>query len=89
MLSKISIIFAVIGVLFLGSSYIYSGNPEFLMITGIGVLFIGLLLSFGAMFKREQGSIKFLAIAAFFLFSFLITAYDPFQIVRLLTWMKN
>jgi hypothetical protein len=89
MLSKLSIIFAVIGVLVLGSSYIYSNYFEFLMVTGIVVLFIGLMFSFGAMFKREQGKLKFLAVAAFLLFSLIISWNDPFQILRLLTWIKN
>lgn len=89
MLSKLSIIFAVIGILFFGSSYIYSNSFELLMVIGFGLLLIGLLLSFGAMFKREQGKVKFLAVSAFFLSSFIITFNDPFQIVRLMTWMKN
>lgn len=89
MFSKLSIIFAVIGAVVLSSSYIYSTYFEILMISGFSLLFISLLLSFGAVFKREQGKIKFLSVLTFFLFSFIITWYDPFQIVRLLTWMKN
>jgi hypothetical protein len=88
-LSKLSIIFSVIGALLLGSSYIYSNYFELLMVTGFVVLFIGLILSFGAMFKREQGKIKYLAVVAFFLFSLIISWYDPFQILRILTWIKN
>ncbi len=59
------------------------------MICGFGLLFISLLLSFGAVFKREQGKAKFLPVLTFFLFSFIITWNESFQIVRLLTWMKN
>ncbi|MDM5248548.1 hypothetical protein [Lysinibacillus sp. G4S2] len=43
----------------------------------------------GAVLKREQGKAKFLPVLTFFLFSFIITWNEPFQIVRLLTWMKN
>ncbi|WP_223592319.1 hypothetical protein [Neobacillus bataviensis] len=89
MLSKLSILFAVIGVLLLGSSYMNPSHFEPLMVSGFGVLFIGFLLSFGAMFKKEQGKIKFFAAAAFFLLSFIITWNDPFQIIRILTWIKN
>jgi hypothetical protein len=89
MLSKLSIIFAVIGVLFLGSSYIYSNYMEPLMLSGFVVLFIGLMLSIGAMLKREKGKMKHLVVVAFFLFSFIISWNDPFQILRLLTWIKN
>ena len=88
-LSKLSVIFAVIGVLFLGSSYVYSNYIEPLMLTGFVVLFIGLMLSFGARFKGEQGKMKLLAVLTFFLFGFIISWNDPFQIFRLLTWIKN
>lgn len=59
------------------------------MVFGFTLLFIGLALSFGAMFKREQGKIKYLAVGAFFLFSFIISWNDPLQILRILTWIKN
>lgn len=59
------------------------------MISGFGALLIGMLCSFGAMSKNEKGKSKFLAVAAFFLLSFILAWNDPFQIIRLLTWMKN
>ncbi len=89
LLTKLSILFAAIGALLLGSSTLNTNSPELLMGTGLVVLFLGVVLSFGAMFKREKGNMKFLAVAVFFLFSFLLTWNDPFQIVRLLTWIKN
>jgi len=89
MFSKLSIIFAVIGAALLSFSYIYSTNFEILMISGFGLLFISLLLSLGAVFKREQGKHKFLPVLTFFFCSFIITWYEPFEIVRLFTWIKN
>ncbi|WP_230176601.1 hypothetical protein [Peribacillus sp. Bi134] len=62
---------------------------ELLMISGFGALLIGMFCSFGAMYKNEKGKSKFLAVAAFFLLSFILVWNEPFQIVRLLTWMKN
>ena len=59
------------------------------MASGFASLIIGLLLSFAALFKGEQGKIRFLPVIAFFLLSFIITWNDPFQILRLLTWIKN
>ena len=88
-LSNLSILFVVIGLLILGSSYIYLDYIESLMGLGFGALLIGLLLSFGAMLKREQGKIKYLAVATFFLISFIIVWNEPFQILRVLTWLKN
>ena len=89
MFSKLSIIFAAIGALLLSLSYIYPNNFEIFMVSGFASLIIGLVLSFAAFFKREQGQIKFIPVIAFFLLSFIITWNDPFQILRLLTWIKN
>ena len=89
MFSKLSIIFAVIGAVLLSFSYIYSTNFVILMISGFGLLFISFLLSLGAIFKREQRKYKFFPVLTFFFCSFIITWYEPFQIVRLLTWIKN
>ncbi|MCM3728777.1 hypothetical protein M3226_24330 [Neobacillus cucumis] len=88
-LSNLSIFSAVIGVLLLCCSYAYSNYFEQLMVLSFVFWFIGLLLSFSAMFKKEHGKTKFLAVIAFFILSFIISWNDPFQIVRLLTWIKN
>ena len=88
-LSIWSIVFAIIGVLLFGFSYIFPEYFEILMSLGFGLLIIGSLLCFGAMLKRETGIAKFLSVAAFFILSFIIIWVDPFQIVRLLIWMKN
>ncbi|MEH7547937.1 MULTISPECIES: hypothetical protein [Bacillaceae] len=88
-LSKLSIIFTILGVLFISFAYIYSIYFEPLMVSGFSILFIGLLASFGAMYTKEQGNIKFLAVAAFFLLSIIVTWNQPFDILRLLTWIKN
>lgn len=89
MFSKLSIIFAIIGAVVLSFSYIYSTNFEIFMISGFGLLFVSLLLSLGAVFKSEQGKYKFFPVVTFFFCCFIIAWYDPFQIVRLLTWIKN
>jgi hypothetical protein len=88
-LSKCSIGFAVIGVLLFATSYAIPNSFEPLMVSGFSALLIGMLLSFGAMFRSEQGKTKFLAVAVFFLLSFIISWNEPLQIVKLLTWMKN
>lgn len=53
-LSKLSTVFAVIGAVFLGSAYIYPNGFEPFMVLGIGVLFVGLLLSFGARHAKKR-----------------------------------
>lgn len=88
-LSNWSIVFAVIGTLSFSCSLAFSKASELLLFSGFGALLIGMLCSFGAMYKNEKGKSKFLAVAAFFLLSFILVWNEPFQIVRLLTWMKN
>ncbi|MFE5426433.1 hypothetical protein [Peribacillus simplex] len=88
-LSNWSIVFAVIGTLSYCCSLALPKASEQLMISGFGALVIGMLCSFGAMYKNEKGKLKFLAVAAFFLLSFILVWNEPFQFVRLLTWMKN
>ncbi|MFE4813717.1 hypothetical protein ACFQ9Y_21700 [Peribacillus simplex] len=88
-LSNWSIVFAVIGTLsFCRSLFLPKASGQ-LMILGFGALVIGMLCSFGAMYKNEKGKLKFLAVATFFLLSFILVWNEPFQIVRLLTWIKN
>ncbi|MFJ7731637.1 hypothetical protein ACIQXF_07035 [Lysinibacillus sp. NPDC097231] len=89
MLSKLSIIMSIMGVLFFSSAYIFTKSFELLMMIGLATLFISLLSSFSAMFKGEQGKTKLLPVAAFFILSFTLIWTEPFQIVRLLTWFKN
>jgi hypothetical protein len=88
-LSNWSIVFAVIGTLSFCCSLALAKASELLMISGFGALLIGMFCSLGAMFINEKGKLKFLAVAAFFLLSFILIWNEPFQIVRLLTWMKN
>ncbi|WP_052352742.1 hypothetical protein [Neobacillus dielmonensis] len=89
MISKLFIVFTGIGILLLGSSYIFHGILDLLVFSGFVLLFLGLVVSFAAMFRKEQGKMKFLAVGAFFLFSFVVTWIDSFQILRLFTWIKN
>ena len=84
-----SVIFAVIGVLLFSSSYVFPELFEPLMALGFGFLIIGLLFCFGGLFKRDKGFAKFLAVLALFFLGFIIVWSEPFQIVRLHTWLKN
>jgi hypothetical protein len=88
-LSNWSFVFAVIGAVSFCCAFFLPKSFELLMVSGFGALLIGMLFSFGAMLKSEKGKTKFLAVAAFFLLSFILVWNEPFQIVRLLTWMKN
>lgn len=84
-----SFVFAVFGVLFFGSSYMFPEFFEPFMASGFGFLIVGSLFCFGALFKSEKGKAKFLSVAALFFLSSINVWSKPFQIVRVLTWMKN
>ncbi|MED1470651.1 hypothetical protein [Bacillus salipaludis] len=84
-----SFVFAVFGVLFFGSSYMFPELFEPLMASGFGLLIVGSLFCLGAIFKSEKENAKFLSVAALFFLSSIIIWSEPFQFVRVLTWMKN
>ncbi|AOH56346.1 hypothetical protein ABE28_018425 [Peribacillus muralis] len=86
--SRWSIVFAVMGAAAFGSSFISKAAFDFLMIFGFAASSLGMLLSFGAMYKNERGKTKFMAVAAFFL-GFILVWNEPFQVIRLLTWLRN
>ncbi|EGQ21620.1 hypothetical protein HMPREF9372_3239 [Sporosarcina newyorkensis 2681] len=87
--SVLSTLFAIIGVLLIGFSYIFKESFELLMVLGFGSLIVGSFLCFWAMVRGEKGAAKFSSVVAFFLLSFIIIWTEPFQIIRVLTWMKN
>ncbi len=59
------------------------------MFVGLACLLLSFVMSIGAFLKKEQGFIKLIPITMFFLVSFMLTVAEPFQIVRVLTWIKN
>ncbi|MDM5326725.1 hypothetical protein [Neobacillus sp. CF12] len=87
--SILSVVFAIFGVLLFWSSYVFPELFEPLMAAGFVFLIVGSLFCFGAIFRSEKGNVKYLSVAALFLLSFIIVWSEPFQIVRLLTWMRN
>ncbi len=87
--SFFSVVFAVIGVLLFWSSYIFSGMFESLMASGFVFLIMGSLFCYVAVYRSEKGKAKFLSVVALFFLSFIVVWSDPFQVIRLLTWMKN
>ncbi|WP_285767190.1 hypothetical protein [Peribacillus sp. SI8-4] len=88
-LSRWSIGFAMMGAAAVGLSFASKEAFDLLMVFGFGALLLGMLVSFGALFKNEKGKEKFLAVGAFFLLSFILVWNEPLQIIRFLTWMRN
>ena len=87
--SNWAIFFILAGILYLGIVWMIGGFSEPNIFLGTLFLFIGVILSFIAIIKKEQGSVKYIALTTFFIILFLITWFEPIQIVRIMMWIKN
>lgn len=84
-----SIGLCVVGFLLLLFNYL---NPKFnepLVMVGFVAMLVGTIFSFVAFAKNEAGFLKFIAAGAFFVVTFLVCALEPFQIIRMMAWLKN
>ncbi|MEK4521875.1 hypothetical protein NSQ95_10135 [Psychrobacillus sp. FSL W7-1457] len=84
-----SIVLMFIGILFFILNWLIDGYVEPIVITGVVLILIGIVFSFIAISKREKGSMKYILIATFIILLFLVTWFEPFQVVRMMTWFKN
>lgn len=84
-----SIVFIVLGLLFWGLNWLSEGYNEFIVLIGIIMLLIGFIMSLMAIFKKEKGSIKFISFILIFTILLTVTLLEPFQVLRLLTWLKK
>ena len=75
--SMLSILFIFIGIITYGINR-YIGEHAELFICG-----------FFAIAKNETGRLKYLSIMVAFVVLGVVTWTEPFQIVRVLTWLKN
>ncbi|WP_212935241.1 hypothetical protein [Bacillus hominis] len=87
--SILSITFMVIGLLLFGLNWIIVGYSEPIVLLGFISSLVGIVLSFIAIAKREVGTIKFISLISFFVVMFLITWFEPFQVLRIITWLKS
>lgn len=81
--------FIVLGLLLFGLNWVIVGYFEPIVLTGVICLFVGIILSFIAVAKKEEGRLKFVSLISFFIVLFLITWFEPFQVIRIMTWLKN
>lgn len=84
-----SIGFIVLGLLLFGLNWIIEGYFEPIVLIGVICLLIGIILSFIAIAKKEAGRLKFVSLISFFIVLFLINWFEPFQVIRIITWLKN
>jgi hypothetical protein len=79
----------LVGLLLFCLNWIIKGYSEPLVLLGFISFLVGMVLSFIAIAKQEEGKLKFISILSFFLVMFLITWFESFQFVRIITWLKN
>ncbi|MBM7580821.1 membrane-bound ClpP family serine protease [Jeotgalibacillus terrae] len=84
-----SIVFIVLGLLSFRINWLIEGFFEPIALIGTVFLLLGVVVSFFAIFKQEKGNMKFISLASFFIILFLITWFKTFEIVLIMTWLKN
>ncbi|WP_243291775.1 hypothetical protein [Bacillus sp. FJAT-47783] len=84
-----SLALTVLGLLLFGFNWIIEGYFEFIVLIGSFVILLGALSSFIAIAKGEKSRIKLISLASFFIVLFLIAWFEPFQVIRILIWLKN
>ena len=87
--SMLSILLLMIGLILFGLNYVIPGFNEFIALLGFLSLLFGAICSFIAFAKKEKGNRKFIGVASFFIIFLLITWFEPFLILRIMTWIKN
>lgn len=89
MFSKYSLGLIILGSLLLMLNRGISGYSEPLALIGFLLLFAAAGAVFMAVWKREPGQLKVWSLSIFFVILFVITWAEPFEILRLMTWLKN
>lgn len=87
--SVCSIGFILLGLLFLGINWMLEGLFEPMVLLGIILLVVGAVLSFIAIARKEEGKLKLISLLSFFIVLLFISWFEPFQVVRVMTWLKN
>jgi hypothetical protein len=87
--SLLSFGFIVLGLLLFGVNWIMESYTEFIVLLGFVSLCVGILLSFIAIAKQEEGILKFISLFSFFIILFLTTWFQPLEFIRITTWLNN
>ncbi|MFB8425949.1 hypothetical protein ACFC4S_28445 [Priestia megaterium] len=87
--SIVSVGLCIVGFSLLLSNYLSTKFNEPVVMIGFIAMLVGTIFSFVAFAKNELGFLKFIAAGAFFVVTFLVCALDPFQVIRMMAWLKN
>ena len=87
--SLLSIVLIIIGIITYGINGYMGENAELFILVGFISLFVAVILGLMAIAKNEAGKLKYVTILMVFVVLGIVTWAEPFQIVRVLTWLKN
>ncbi|MGE6539316.1 hypothetical protein [Bacillus luti] len=87
--SLLSVTLMILGLVLFGLNWIIDSYSEPIVLLGYISFLFGIVLSFIAIVKREDGTLKFISLISFFVVMFLITWFESFQVLRIITWLKN
>lgn len=88
-LSNLSLVLMLLGFLLLGLNWSMNGFSELVFLSGWISLSVGILFSVIAIVQKEEGVLKFIPLFSYFFVLIIMTWFEPFQFVRLITWLKN
>ncbi|ANC77092.1 hypothetical protein [Fictibacillus phosphorivorans] len=69
-----------------GDFIIYS---EWTMLVGLLIIMLGTTLCFLAFLQMEKGNAKSISLVLSILVIFFITWFKPFELIRIISWLKN
>ena len=87
--SMLSLLLIIMGIITYGINRYMGENAELFILVGFISLFVAVILGLMAIAKNEAGKLKYVTILMAFVVIGIVTWAEPFQIVRVLTWLKN
>lgn len=72
----------------MNKNYISTDVHEYLVL-GFIALIVGAILSFISIGEKEKGYAKFFSVLSLFVILSWTTWFEPFEVIRLLTWILN
>ncbi|PIC95384.1 hypothetical protein CSV69_11740 [Sporosarcina sp. P26b] len=84
-----SIVFIVLGLVAFVVNWITPEIMEPVVLVGYIFLVIGMIFSFIAFLKRENGVMKIISCVSFFIILLCLVLIEPLMFVYILTWLKN
>ncbi|MCM3711946.1 hypothetical protein [Sporosarcina luteola] len=84
-----SIVFIASGLLALVINWISLEIIEPVVLIGFILLVLGVIYSFIALSKKEEGALKVISGISFFVILFFLVWFEPLLIIYIMTWLKN